>query len=661
MNFKSSHVVKGANPVFRYKNILLLIFCGSVIYSNSFFVPWYGDDFAHIVENPNVGNWDYWLTRFFSLRWITGLSFALNYQIHGLELWGYHFANLCIHLISSSVVYALLRRIFTENEWLPLFGALIFLAHPIQTQAVTYIVQRSTSLAGMFVLLGLFCWVLAVEKNTGKTDKKYNLDKSWYLLALFFGALAVMSKANAVVFPLLVLLFDFYILDKTEEYNWRQRLCYFLPLFIVPSLIVLKLAFGGVFSQMIPILSQAGSETKTVATASHVLFFESRPDLTGHLIGTLTPENLQSRYLATETIVIWEYLRMLVLPIGQKLDYSYPLVEAIFNWKTIIASVAWLSLGVATFVFRKNRLWLFSILWFLICLSVESTFIPLDPLFEHRLYLPMFGFVVAFLGFVSQWQDRKFMIVGLIVIVTILAVLTYKRNELWASPVDFWQDNALKTAESYRPWATLGSELVKAERYSEALVPLRLALKMDSPVENETHANIGLAFIKLGKFQEARDALSLSLTIKENSPDVHTNLGTVLIDLGEFQPGIKHLERAVELAPRMENGLSNLAGGYFRLGDYRQSARIYTEMVDLFPESAHPVFGLGLVYARLNQTGLALDSLEKAFRMDQQNVQYAYYYALIAVQSGQKHRVVEVVDHLRRNAPQYFSSLQPYL
>lgn len=173
----SSPLVSGLLPVLAILGVVALL------YGHTLHAPWYLDDQSAINDNPLVVNLGLAWRQLMALRGVAILSFALNHALSGWSLAGFHLVNILIHAACGGLVLLLLRRVFPEAPYFPLLGALLFVAHPLQTEAVTYIVQRMTSLSALFFLLSLYLFVRSRE------------------------LLASGSKENSVVLPLALLLF----------------------------------------------------------------------------------------------------------------------------------------------------------------------------------------------------------------------------------------------------------------------------------------------------------------------------------------------------------------------------------------------------------------------------------------------------------------------
>ena len=149
-----------------------IVLLGSILYSNTLHVPWYMDDINNILDNQAVHSLgEAWQALFTSARGFVNLTFAVNYALGGDNVVGFHVVNIAIHLLTSCLVFLLLKRVFRRNGLFAVGGALIFLAHPLQTQAVTYIVQRATGLAALF-----FSWPSIYTREPGRQQRSNRND-----------------------------------------------------------------------------------------------------------------------------------------------------------------------------------------------------------------------------------------------------------------------------------------------------------------------------------------------------------------------------------------------------------------------------------------------------------------------------------------------------
>ena len=351
-----------------------------IVYSNTFHASFHFDDTPQIVENYQIRNLDNLPDILKGQRGLAMATFAINYAIGGLNVMGYHIVNLAIHIMNGIMVYFLvfitLRGILgTDLKSVPkakriaIYTALLFAVHPIQTQAVTYIVQRMEILASMFMLIALLLFIKAVKT-------------SMITLRIFlYGTIAVSymlgfySKEIAITLPALVFLYDYCFLAEGDFKKIMAR----MPLYFV---LLAMLAFF------------------TTRTLTGLQETPGESASAGFGVQSIT----SNEYLFTQFNVLWTYLRLLILPVNQNLDYDYPVAKSIFEFPTFLSFVGILLILVSAFYLltpyasrftHYGRLIAFFILWFFIILSPTSSFIPIiDVIFEHRLYLASVGFFV---------------------------------------------------------------------------------------------------------------------------------------------------------------------------------------------------------------------------------------------------------------------------
>jgi hypothetical protein len=373
-------------------HLVLVLLLGITAYANSFTVPLQYDDVIALRKNINGV-----LQLGFSggTRWLTDLTFSLNRLAHGEVVVGYHVVNLAIHLSSAVCLYYLvlssmtaLRSSFgfsSEGEqrsfmqcFVPFTTAAVFVCHPIQTQAVTYIAQRYTSLATLFYLASMLAYTQARILRKGARAWR------WGALALVMAILAMMSKEIAFTLPLMAVVLEVAL--------FRGRLVK-KPLF---------LALGAALMLIIPL--------QLVHKSGLVGFSDILRALQGASVEV--QEISRSDYFLTQLRVVVTYLRLLILPVNQNLDYDYPIQHVLFTSQVMASLSLHVAIAVSALVLfmrsRRNlltgnpdvgtalRLAALGIVWFYLALAVESSIIPIrDVICEHRLYLPSAGLIMA--------------------------------------------------------------------------------------------------------------------------------------------------------------------------------------------------------------------------------------------------------------------------
>lgn len=376
-------------------SLISIILLGAIVYSNTLNASWHFDDQVVVTENWTIRDLKGCFTSIFSGNRSVGFfTFALNYHFNKLNVKGYHLVNIAIHILNGLLVYTLVRltlktkamadsRLAAYSRFLSLASGLIFVVHPLQTQAVTYIAQRFASLATLFYLLALVLFVKArLSLLQGK--KFFSLSHlGLYFFSLFSCYLAMHTKEITFTLPFMILLYEFFFIDSTLKKAGR-RVFYLLPFLLMLSIIPFH--------------------------TLNLSFKEGASKPLGDIIGEMreqaqeTPLISRHDYLLTQFNVIVTYIRLLLLPVNQNLDYDYPIARTLFQFRTFFCFLFLLTLAIlALYLFKRSRLISFAISWFFITLSVESSIIPIrDVIFEHRVYLPSVGFVILISIFLQE-------------------------------------------------------------------------------------------------------------------------------------------------------------------------------------------------------------------------------------------------------------------
>jgi len=386
-----------------------------LIYFNTLDAPFYLDDYRSIVENTLIRDLgkpeNFWaLTKF---RFITYLSFGFNYYLHELSVSGYHVFNIFIHFLSTVAAYFLstgilktkqLDAYLSDNQklFIPFLTALLFAVHPLQTQAVTYIVQRATSLAAFFYLGTVAFYIFARIRYK-------NRQMLFFPLSFIFCVCAFMTKQNTFTLPIIIFISEIIFFNYAR--NHPQKV--FIPLAIGSFLIISALSLN---NDLFTYISNATAETDTI----------SRVD-----------------YFLAQLQVIWIYIAKFIIPINLHLDYIITPAESYFN--IFIFGLGHLLLISAAFYFAKRSPVIsFSLFFYFISHLVESSFIPIrDLVFEHRTYLPNFGLCLITVWIFTVILPRRIPLKLITFLFPVLlltfSILTWSRNEQWRDPISFYE------------------------------------------------------------------------------------------------------------------------------------------------------------------------------------------------------------------------------
>jgi len=324
-----------------FPRFLLIAVLAVIIYSNSFNASWHFDDYSSILENYKIKNlFTSLIDTLSNPRGGCDLTFAVNYYFSGTNVFGFHITNLAIHILSAFFVYLLIRFTITTQldkssedysirlKSLPLIGSLLFVVHPIQTQAVTYIVQRYTSLATMFYLMALVLFIKARLDFIQCKNKFFSKSHfPFYVCSFVCALLALRTKEIAVTIPVILLLYDFVFFKKNRQ-SLKNTLLYLSPFFILLFIILIaRVLYGG---QNLAGLGEAIDRS-----------FKETPRLT------------RQEYAVTQINVVLTYMRLILFPVNQIVYYIYPISNSIFSHYT------YFSLLIHIFPFLFMQLFLF--------------------------------------------------------------------------------------------------------------------------------------------------------------------------------------------------------------------------------------------------------------------------------------------------------------
>lgn len=578
---------------------LLIIAAGVWAFHNSLHGPFIFDDIPSIRENRHIRHLlplDIAMTAppgtTVTGRPVVCLTLALNYALGGLNVWGYHAFNLAIHLISALVLFGILRRTF-EGEtlhdrfganavWLAAAIALVWEVHPLQTESVTYVVQRTELLMGLFLLLTLYCVI--------RSDGSANAPR-WQLAAIVSCALGMGSKEVMVVGPLVVLLYDRVFLAGSFRELWRRR--------------------AGLY---------AGLAASWLLLAGLVVL--TTREMTGLKMQEITPWD----YLKTEAGVLVHYLRLCFWPHPLLIDYfDWPVAR---SWKdALVPGVLVLGLLGATIWAFRRRPWVgFCGAWFFLILAPTSSVMPSlgEVAAERRMYLPLAAMVS--LVVVSGWRvldrmvdDRRTArwLGGTVFVAAVLMLgwLTICRNEVYRSDVAIWSDVVAQRPHNTRALSNLGTVLAAHGRVDEALARYDEAVRLD-PGNSDAQFNLGLTLAGRNDLDGALVHLNEAVRLVPHSALAQCDLGIVLTQKGDLAGAWKHLTESLRFDSRNSAAHNAMGVVLARQGNTAEAEEQFSKAVQLQSDNAEAHANLGFTLAQLGRMDEAVRHWGTAVRLD---------------------------------------------
>jgi len=587
----------------------LIIILGLAIYGQAFGFGFVFDDNFFMLDNPYIRSFDH-INQIWALlpktRMMGIYSFALNYQMNHLNPQGYHIFNFIIHLIVVGLVWATSTVLFKIAGWvpsvkwiyqeLPFAIALLFLVHPCQTQAVTYISQRFESMATMFYLACMYTYLCA--RLASLTKHKIFL----FICSGICAVLGIFTKETAATIPLMILAIEFILLNRNPFQDKDPSLD---RVYVV--VIVLGVLFMFLF---IKILGASFIN-------EYVLFSKPSESHEGDIITS-------GKYMLTQMRVFLTFLRLLILPVNQNVDYDYPLSTGLFNPPLTFLGL-WV-IGFITFlIFKLRHQWpliAFGLAWILITFSI-NTAPRVNVIFEHKLYLISFGFFLATVCFFSMvLKDRRILCGVLIVLIAVLSLVSYKRNHIWRNEVTLWEDEIQKSPHKARTYSNLGVFLGMQGQYAQALDNFNKAIAIN-PKFAESYNNRGNTYSKQGAYDQAIFDLKRAIALKPDYFEAHLNLGIVYdkrglsyAKEGRFIQALSDFNEEINLNPGHAKAYINRGIILARQSNFAQAVADYNKAIEINPEDPSAYINRGTLYAQQGSFVPALADYDKALDLN---------------------------------------------
>lgn len=568
---------------------ILLLTAAVAAYVNSLDGPFIFDDFLSIPQNASLHSLSTALSPPAGGETVTGrpllnLSFALNYALGREDTWGYHATNLLIHVLAGLTLFGLLRRTlvlprpgtsipFMEEEealWTAFAAALLWLVHPLQTESVTYIVQRAESLMSLCYLLTLYAFL------RGATGRHPLL---WHSLGAVACLLGMGVKEVMVSAPLLVLLYDRCFLAGGLLASLRRRGWVHLSL----ALTWVPLAW---------LVLRTGTRGGSSGFGTGVGFWA---------------------YLSTQFGAVTHYLRLVVWPYPLILDYGAEWTQSIRDILPHAIIVAILLAATLFAWIRRPAIGFLCVLFW--ALLAPTSLIPggRQTLAEHRLYLALAPVLILLvLGLRSFLRRRTWLLVGVAAVAFL--ILTIQRNNDYRSSLSIWRDTVAKrpgNAAAQNNYATL---LVEEGSPEEALTHYLEASRLD-PSFADAHYNAANVLKQLGRSPEALPYYERALALHPGDPAMHNEYGLALVNTHRLQQAVAQFQEAIRLRPAMANAHHNLAR---LLAAAERLPEAQTELeLALKANPAEPDLhdDLGMVLAMQGRVREALPHFEEAVRL----------------------------------------------
>jgi protein O-mannosyl-transferase len=636
------------------------------IYARAVDAPFVFDDRVSVLGNPSIvklwpligdaespGPLNPSRNRPTAGRPLVNLTFALNYHVGRLEPAGYRLANLAVHLLSAALLAAIVRRTLRlpsfAGRWdraarpVSLVAAFVWALHPLATEAVVYVTQRTELLMAFFFLATLYA-SLRYWTADGR-----NARTTWLLIATLACLAGMASKEVMVSVPLVVLLFEWTFLGDPRR-SW--------PLYA-------GLALGWVLLVVLNVEApRSGSAGFHHAVPAYVWWF-------------------------TQAKVLLLYLKLAVWPWPLSIHYAPAYVRTFAAaWPWLLAVTA---LGTATLVLVWRRRAAGFIAASVALVLSPTLIVPIitEVAAERRMYLPLAGLSALAIAGGYRLLSRRgvsLTVAAALALASVLSVVTVRRLGAYRTPVTLWQDAVLHQPDDAVARDNLGSALVDTGRPQEAIAQFEEALRLD-PADSAAHNNLGALLTTIGRPQDAVGHLTQALALDPDQPKskIHMNLGNALLQTGHPDEAIAHLQAAVRLQPDDADAYYNLGGALFavarpqeaiphfehalrlapddaevydslasallRTGDSQRAVRYYEQALALRPDFAQAHSNLGAALVNLNRHEEAIAHFRRALQLAPDNASAHYNLGQILLDTGRPGEAVAPFEQAVRLTP----------
>ncbi len=592
-----------------------LLLAAALAYANSFRGVFVLDDLYSILDNASIRSLRHPLAVLFAptnaTRPVVALSLAVNYAISGLEPWSYHAFNVLVHGLAAVTLYRLLRRMLPQMvpAWQTEAGdhragllawatALLWAVHPLQTQAVDYVIQRAEAMMGLFFLATIYSVVRALQP-----DQDRRAAVRWQITAVIACALSMGCKQVAAAAPVLALLYDRTFASGTFRAALRRRPLIYAGMAASYALVPLGLALA--------------LKNDTAGAGVHGI---GRWD-----------------YLASQFHVISHYLWLSVWPATLCFDYGWPVARRaseILPYGLLIGGLGAATLWCLTLARAASaRAWGFLGAWFFLILAPTSSFMPIvDLAAERRLYLPLAAVILAAVlglhGICTRAGKRAAFPAVVILLALVLGGLTLRRNADYRSVAGLWADTARKRPDNVRAFNSWGQGLEDEGRTEEALPKFRRALALQ-PDLAKAHHDVAHALDVLQRQRGDLGNVAASREIEHEyrealryDPGFDTalyNLALFHHDRGDLPTARALYEKLLQLHPAYVAGHYNLGNLLYSQQQYAAAAAQFSEVLRYRPEAVDAWCNRGVAELALGQFVAARDDLTHALSLDPQN------------------------------------------
>lgn len=587
----------------QFKSLSVIVIVSLAIYANSIKNGFVYDDDVTIVKNtlikdihnlPKLFQKEYFeLSGEMSYRPVVTLTYFLDYSLYKESPWGYHLTNILLHALNGTLLYVFLSllakrsaepEISYKQRNLPLIASLLFVTHPVLTEAVNAVSFREDLLVFFFFMITLSLYIILSNCTLSRGRIiVYAFSCLTYFLALF-------SKEMGATLPLVI-----FGVEWIYRNNGERR---FIPVsrynigYIIVTLIYVYLRF----------------------------YYFQNPD------EKFRPWEVNERILTFPWLFLC-YLKIAFFPFSLVVDYEITPIKSFFSPRFVVSSFALISLLMTAFKIKKREKEIaFGIVFFMVTLSPVYNLIPIsNPFAERYLYLPLLGFIVIAVLLINvlfkmRCHDRFYLMPMLIfVILSIYSISVVRRNEVWKDSYSLWSDALKKVPENGRIRNNLGSGYSKVGEFEKAIENFKASIKLMAKNEYESkqpYYNLGSAYVKLGRLLEAIPYLEKAVELNPNNSRWHNETGFTYYKAGMLNGAIRHFQAALKINPDYFDAYNNLGIAYADNGMLEEAMQEFRYASRLKPSEPEIWNNIGLIYFKQARFDEAIQQYQASLKID---------------------------------------------
>lgn len=523
------------------------------------------DDPHYVTNNPQVKDgltretirWAFTSTDAANWHPTTWLSHLLDVELYGLQPQGHHLTSVVLHATNALLLF-LLFSAATGSLWQSAFIAAAFALHPLRVESVAWIAERKDVLSTFFALLTLLAFIRYVARPR----------LGGYLLILSFFALGLMAKPMLVTLPFVMLLLDYWPLNRLSAASENTTPCRFLGLSGAKAL----------FAEKLPLFALS------VAASICTLYAQHR----GETVVSIQALSLFNR-IENSLLSYARYLGKTAYPVD--LAVFYPLSNISHPIKTVTAVLLLATITIMVLWTRRRLPFLVTgWFWYLVTMLpvIGLVQVGMQSMADRYTYFPTIGIAIMIAwsadSLTKRHTYRRLILVTTAAIILIsLTTLTWRQLAYWRTSESLFRHAITITDNNFIALGYLGLTLHDQQRYQEAIKYYSLSLSVN-PWQDEMHHNLGLALRDIGRYDDASMELQQALKLRPNLIESRYQLALCYVNMGRLQDAIDQLRQLIQTNPGLAKGHYSLGAVYFRQNKKDDACQQFTEAVRLAPD-----------------------------------------------------------------------------